>query len=258
VPITRVTFLAAAGALVALTAGCDSVTDTPSASPSLPGSTVTASTRPTPSRPADNGVAALPLKDAFARARAALAAARSVHLRADFGTGTGAGTVDVRILRGQGAVGSASFSGATVGLLRRGDTLYLHANAANWRKLGADAGGAQLLDGKYVRIPSSDKDFAELLDFTSVTGLAMLFEAPAGTPNVTVSWPRSTVRGTPVVEVGDPKQGAISIATTGQPYPLRVRATAGADRGSVEFMDYNRSVTLPTPAPSQIVTMPAS
>jgi hypothetical protein len=261
VRITRLTVLTA-GALVALTAGCGGTTTTPGAAlPTTGAATVSTTVSTTasspPPAPADNGIAALPVKEAFAKAQAALAAANSVRVSATFGSGTDAGTVDVRIVRGRGAVGTAIFSGAKVGLLRRADVVYLHADAANWLKLGAGADGANLLDGKYVKVPGNDKDFAELLDFTSVKGLAALFALPASVPNVAVSWPRTTVRGVPAVQVGDLKEGAIYIAATGKPYPLRARSTTGADRGSVEFLEYNRPVTLPTPAPNQIITLPA-
>jgi len=241
----------ALAALATLTAACTSsgqptgqASGTPSASRS--------------SNPAGNGVTTMKLNDLIKATSRALANAKSVRVTGDVGTGGDAVKLDVRITHGQGAIGTATFpGGASMGLLRLSNTIYLHGTAANWRQFGAGE-AATLLANKWVKLPANTPDLRDLLDFTELSGLAKLFTADPGTPNLAGHWPTAVVRGQQVVRIGDPKDGAFYVATTGKSYPLRLESTQGADKGTIDLAEYDKPVTIPHPPVNQIIELPAN
>jgi hypothetical protein len=251
---------AVAGALTVLTAlvagACTGGNSDPKAAASTPAPSVATSSKapPASTAPAANGIGALPLSQIFARTRAALAAAKTVHVSADVGTGSARIVITASVLGNQGAVGTMKMNGATMGFLRLGNTVYLHADAANWRKFGA-GDGAGLLAGKYVLMPAGE-DLTPLVEATSIASLARYFDVPAGAPATVVDWPKATVRGQQAIRLGDVADGAIYVATAGPPYPLRLQSTNPAFRSLIDLSDFNRPVTITKPPASQIVTAP--
>lgn len=256
--ITRTTL--AAGALVAAAALSVACTGGGGRSPGhAGGGTPTAgrSGSTSGSTSAGNGAVDMKLNDLITATSRALANARSVRVTGDLGTGADAMKIDVRITHGQGATGTVTFpNGASMGLLRLSDTVYLHGTAANWRAFGAGEAAA-MLAGKWVKLPTGDPDMRDLLDVTELSGLAKLFTPDTGTPNLAGHWPTAVVRGQQAVRIGDPKDGAVYIATTGKPYPLRLESSQGADKGTIDLAEYDRPVTIPRPPVNQIIELPA-
>jgi hypothetical protein len=246
----------AAGALVAsaaLSAAC-----TPGSNPAdhANGTGTATASRGGSGATADNGATDMKLHDLIIATSHALANAKSVHVTGNIG-GSDAVKFDVRITHGQGATGTATFpGGAAMGLLRLSNTVYLHGSAANWRQFGAGDAAALLAD-KWVKLPSKDPDLRDLLDITELSGLAKLLTPDAGTPNLPGHWPTAVVRGQRAVRIGDPKEGAIYIATTGKPYPVRIESTQGADKGTIDLAEYDRPVSIPHPPVNQIIELPA-
>ena len=248
--------LTALAGLTALITGCTTGNGSaPPAATSTASSASSSSTTAT-SAPAGNGVAALPVNELFAHTRAALAAASTVHVAADVGAGADRTVITASVRGNQGATGTVKLGAATMGFLRLGNTVYLHADEANWRTFGADPDGAALLAGKYVIMPDNGKDLGPLVEFTSMRGLAAFFTTPPGTPRVAVDWPKATVRGQQAIRIGDLTEGAIFVATVGPPYPLRLQSTNPKDRSLIDLSDYNRPVTLTKPPASQTLTLP--
>jgi hypothetical protein len=243
----------------ALLAGCDSgSTATPAATTPA---TSTAATTTGAAGPAGNGIAELPLPQVLTRVRTALGHASSVRVRTDLGTGKDRLVIDARIKGNQGATGTMLFGTAPMGFLRLGaKTMYLHGNAAAWRAAGADPASLSVLAGKWVLVPvaSADKDFAALVEFTSVGGLAAQLTDFPNPPKIAISWPKASVRGLPAIRIGDLATGALFVAASGQPYPLRLQSTAGTDKGVIDLLEFNAPVTLTTPPASQILTLPGS
>jgi hypothetical protein len=240
----------ALAALAALSAGCTSGQPSGHAGGGTPSAGRS-------STPAGNGVTEMKLNDLIKATSRALANARSVRVTGDVGTGSDAVKIDVRITHGQGATGTATFpGGASMGVLRLSNTVYLHGTAANWRQFGAGE-AATMLAGKWVKLPADTPDLRDLLDFTELSGLAKLFTPDEGTPNLPGHWPTAVVRGQQAVRIGDPKDGAVYIATTGNPYPLRLETTQGADKGTIDLAEYDKPVTVPHPPVNQIIELPA-
>jgi hypothetical protein len=98
-----------------------------------------------------------------AAAMKAADSASSVHIS---GAGTQAGkpiSMDLTIARGKGATGSISLNGAQFNLVLIGNTAYLRAGAAFWKKYGGSNGGiTQLLTNKWLKFSANNAQFGPL------------------------------------------------------------------------------------------------
>ncbi len=203
-------------------------------------------------RPAGNGVAALPPDQIVSRARLALSKAATVRIRADVRSAGQPVRMDLRIVGSRGAIGTMTVDGQTFQLLRIGKAAYIKATEAVWRKLGAGA-GASLLVGKWVKVSTKDKDFADVITFTDIAAFSkeVFDQGLVGTPASS----RVTLRGLDAVKLADPDGNSLYVAAgTGQPYPLRLQSLAPkSDSGTIDFLDFNRPVQLSLPPAGQVV-----
>jgi hypothetical protein len=245
---------AVAGALTVLIAACGGNSGSGPGSVAAPPKSTTA-TAPASTAPADNGIGELPMTQVLSKARAALAAAKTVAVVADVGAGAERSIINARVQGNQGASGTVRFGAATMSFLRLGGTVYLRADAANWRAFGAGE-GADLLADKYVIMPGGGKDLGPLVEFTSMKGLASYFATPPGTPDIALKWPTATIRGLRAIRIGELSEGAIFVAAVGQPYPLRIQSTNPKERSLIDLADFNKPVPLAKPPASQVITLP--
>jgi hypothetical protein len=237
----------AAAAATVLLAGCSQGTSGHASTSTQPGPGTSA---PKP-KPAGNGVAALPAAEIVTKAGQALRQAKTVRVSADLVNGTDKIKVDLRISGVKGATGTVSVGSAPFTILRIGATAYLKGDAATWTKAGAGQ-AAQMLAGKWIKVPTNDKNFAEFVKFTQVATLADLFVAAGGTADKATT----TLRGQAAVKLSDPDGSALYVATQGRPYPLRVQQAATAsDHGTVDFTDFDRPVTLTPPPADQVIDL---
>jgi hypothetical protein len=206
-----------------------------------------------PSTLAENGVADLSAKDILARAKKALGGARSVHIKGGGFSGGEQFALDMRY-GSDGATGSLTSNGQTIELLRVGETVYLKGSEAFWRSIGGGS-AAELLKGRYLKVPASTPDFAELAGFTNLTKNAEDLLSPDG--EVTKG-ERKTIRGVEAIGLNDSSKegGTLYIAVRGEPYPLQVvpRKDAKSDEtGSLDFYDYGVPVKVSAPPADQVV-----
>src|SRR5919198_313921 len=153
-PIRGVRLLAAVLAAVAFLAGCGSVSG--SGQPEASG--------PSGSASAANGIADLTAKEILARAEEALGSAKSVHIKGDGFSEGEQFAIDMQYGT-DAATGSLTINGQTIELLRVSDTVYFKGSAAFWRSIGGSS-AAELLKGRYLKVPATSPDFAELASFT--------------------------------------------------------------------------------------------
>jgi hypothetical protein len=253
----------------ALLAGCD---------PTSPPSTAT------PVAPTDNGVSALPPEEVLLRATSALVGSRSFHVKGDFVRGGELLSIDVRIegTNGRGTVVTTGVDGApgwTIEILRVGDDGYVKVPASHLPEFaqglmqhapmpGAPALPAidQLvaeLTGRYVKIRSGNLTFGPL---------ALVFDPVARQPIdparqlLQVAGPvtkgaTATVNGVPVIAITDQATadqcleigaqcGTIYVATTGEPYPIRIET--GDGHTALDFADFGAPVDVVPPTPLDI------
>jgi hypothetical protein len=191
-----------------------------------------------------NGVADKSPAEILTATKTATDGAASVHVAGSIVSGASPITLDMQLLAGKGGRGQLSENGLTFELIQVGGTVYIKGSPAFYKHIGG-AAAAQLLQGKWLKAPSSDADFASLSQLTDLRELVDQTLANHGTLKKTGT---TTVNGQKVVGITDTtKGGTLYIAATGKPYPIQISKT-GSGGGKITFDRWNKSVTLAAPA----------
>lgn len=192
-----------------------------------------------------NGVADKSPADILAATKVAADAAKTVHVSGSIVSNGSPITLDMNLLAGKGGRGQLSESGLAFELIQVGRTVYIKGSPAFYKKIGGTA-AAQLLQGKWLKAPASNSDFASL---SQLTDLRQLVDQTLETHGSSLTkGGSSTIAGQKVVGITDKtKGGTLYIATTGQPYPVQIVKT-GSSGGKITFDRWNSSVTLTAPA----------
>lgn len=192
----------------------------------------------------DNGVAGKSPADILAATKVASDAANTVHVSGSIVSGGSPITLDMNLLAGKGGRGQLSENGLAFELIQVGKTVYIKGSPAFYKKIGGTA-AAQLLQGKWLKAPASDADFASLSQLTDLRQLVDQTLENHGSSLTKIG--TSTIDGQKVVGITDKsKGGTLYIATTGRPYPIQI-AKSGSGGGKITFDRWNSSVTLAAP-----------
>jgi hypothetical protein len=191
-----------------------------------------------------NGVADKSPADILAATKVASDAATTVHVSGSIVSDGSPITLDMNLLAGKGGRGQLSESGLAFELIQVGETVYIKGSPAFYKHIGGTA-AAQLLDGKWLKAPASDSDFASL---SQLTDLRQLVDQTLASHGSLTKAGTSTIAGQKVVGITDKtKGGTLYIAATGQPYPVEI-SKAGSGGGKISFDRWNKTVTLSAPA----------
>jgi hypothetical protein len=190
-----------------------------------------------------NGVADKTPTEILAATKAATATATSVHVSGSIVSDKSPITLDMSLLAGKGGRGQLSENGLAFELIQIGGTVYIKGSSAFYKHIGGSA-AAQLLEGKWLKAPSSDSNFASLSQLTDLRQLVDQTLANHGSLKKTGT---TTVNGQKVVGVTDTsKGGTLYIATTGKPYPIEI-SKDGSGGGKITFNRWNGDVTVAAP-----------
>jgi hypothetical protein len=198
---------------------------------------------PTPSPTlADNGVSALAANEILEKAKTALGGAKSVRIKGSANENHEKVEFDFKI-SGDDIDARISGPGMTVEIIRIGVDTYMKADAL-WEALLA--GQPQILGvikGRYVKINVNDDRFKEFTELTDPEEIL----TPEGNMNKGAN---RTINGTPAIGLVDEKdESTLSIATVGEPLPLRVEEPAG---DTLDFA-YDEAVTITAPPATEVV-----
>ncbi|MEU7611245.1 hypothetical protein [Micromonospora sp. NPDC049204] len=197
----------------------------------------------------DNGVAALEPNEALQRATTAVQNAKSYRLAGDIVDDGQKMTLDLK-RTGTDLAGQVSTTEGTVELLAVGGQQYIRPDEKFWAKsAGAQASGeiVKMMGDKWAKVSKED-EFTQLFDVTNADALLK----PDGTMTKGEAKEINGMKTIGLVD-GD-KDGTLYIATTGEPYPVRVEGN-GADAGSqITFSDFGATFDeLKAPPADQIV-----
>ncbi len=191
-----------------------------------------------------NGVADKTPAEILAATKAASDTATSVHVSGSIVSGKSPITLDMSLLAGKGGRGNLSESGLPFELIQVGGSVYIKGSAAFYKHIGGTA-AAQLLQGKWLKAPSSSANFASL---SQLTDLRQLVDQTLKSHGSLKKGGTSTINGQKVVGITDTtKGGTLYIATTGKPYPIEI-SKDGSGGGKITFDRWNSAVTLAAPA----------
>jgi hypothetical protein len=191
----------------------------------------------------DNGVAAKSPSEIVAATKAAADSASSVHVSGSMVSEGAPLTLDMSLVSGKGGSGKISTKGLSVEVIVVGGAFYINGSSEFYRHFGG-AAAAQLLQGKWLKAPTSDREFASLSALTEVHKLLDSGLANHGTLS---KGSTSTIEGQKVIAVSDTtKGGTLYVATTGKPYPIQI-AKSGSEGGKITFNQWDVPVTLTAP-----------
>jgi hypothetical protein len=237
--------LAAVPAAVLLAAGCGS--DTTAGNGSL---APTTSTSASSSVAGGESIATLSADEILKKATAALQGAGSVRLEGEGGSGSKRFAIDLSY-SADNSTGKLGVNGQTIELRKLGQTVYLKGSREFWTSNGGEA-AAQLLTGKWLKTPLSDKRFSGLSELTDLSEAAKGILDPDGTITKGTEKTVNGVRCIGLVSSGK-DGGTLWVATTGEPYPVRIEPNAeSGEQGSLDFTGYGEPVTV-TPPPADLV-----
>jgi hypothetical protein len=185
-----------------------------------------------------NGEAKKSAEQVLTDAKAAAAGTAGVHIAGTFTDAKKTVALDLAVGKDSGK-GFIAQDGARADIARVGDTAYMRASTAFWRKF-AGAGAAQLLHDKWLKGSATKQPFAAFARFMSITGLLnVAFSSHGKLTNLG----EKTYKGQKVVAIKDAKDGSILyVAATGTPYPV-----AAVGGGAISFADWNKQVAVSAP-----------
>lgn len=190
-----------------------------------------------------NGVAGKTPNEIVAASKAAAAVAKSAHVSGSIVSAGSPITLNLDLSSGGGR-GQLALNGLGFELIQTGGTVYIKGSAAFYRRIGG-AAAAQLLQGKWLKAPTTAPEFASI---SSLTDLHRLVDAVLASHGTLVKTGTTTVNGTKVVGVSDRTQGGtLYVAASGKPYPVEI-AKSGAAGGTVSFDRWNEQVSIAPPA----------
>jgi hypothetical protein len=181
----------------------------------------------------------------LADAKAAATSASSAHVAGKLVSNGTRITLDLSLARDKGAKGSVSINGLGFDLVKIGDTAYIKGSDAFYRHFAGPA-IAQLIHGKWIKAPTTSKQFRSFAALASVSGI---FAEIAAHHGKLVNDGKTTYEGQPVVVIRDVSDGSkLYVAATGRPYPVAIVGGQSRQSGTVTFSDWNQPVSLSAPS----------
>ena len=204
--------------------------------------------------PTTNGVEKLAAREILDKATAAAKTASGAHVKGTFSDSGEVITLDMRYVSGKGAVGTLKNNGQTVELMRIGSSAYLKGDKAFWTAV-ANAEVAKIVAGKYVKVPSTSKDFASFSEFTDLSSLISSLKAD-GVLSKVAGKPVSGVATVGLKDDDPDNGGVLYIANVGQPYPMLLEPTKASTTGEgVAFDEWDKPTALTEPPAAQVVDL---
>jgi hypothetical protein len=194
----------------------------------------------------NNGVSKKSAADIVTAASAATGAAKSFTYGGKVSQDGTTTTMKLSVNTAGDGQGTVSQGGQPIKLVKVGDTVYFQATKAFWTK-NEGARAAQLIGNRWLSVPSSDSDFADILSLLDATQVAGQFSDISGTSFT--KGKTSTINGQPVIAVSGKDSsggGTVYVATTGKPYFIRVTSNGT----SLTFSNYNKPVNPSVPPKS--------
>ena len=187
----------------------------------------------------------------IAEATAGAAAAPSLRLTGTMEQQGQHMTIDVAVKRGQGCAGSFGMgSQGTLKLIMIGKTLYLNPDKQFWAANGGAGASAAvaLVNGRYLKVPASDKNMAGMADLCDVTKLIETGDHTYTKGAVT------TLDGRRVLAIKVSDGSTDYVTDTSKPQFVESFAPKGTKDGSGKaIMSVGAPVTLAAPPASQVI-----
>lgn len=201
--------------------------------------------------PTDNGISALAPNEILERSTTAVKNAKSYRIKGNIKTDEGNMDLDLRVA-GSDLGGRLTMDGATVELLAVGGQQYIRPDAKFWQQKSDSPEAAEnivkLMGDKWAKVPAGNKDFSDMF------GVASLDELLKPDGSLTKGESRD-IDGVKTIGLVDEsaKGGTLYVATTGEPYPIRVESKDTTE-GQLTFSDFGATFDdVQAPPEAQVV-----
>jgi hypothetical protein len=197
-----------------------------------------------------NGVASKSAAEIVTAARSAALSASGVHVSGRITSGGSPITLDLDLIAPRGGRGTLTDNGLGFELIQVGGTVYIKGSSAFYTRIAGPT-AAQLLQGRWLKAPTSSGQFSSI---ASLTDLNKLLSADLPDPRGLAKGKTTKLGGTPAIAVTDATKGeTVFVATTGRPYPLQL-VKNGKGGGQISLDRWNERVSLNAPADSIDIT----
>jgi hypothetical protein len=192
----------------------------------------------------DNGVAAKPAIQILAATRVAAQSASSVRITGRSSAGGATLTLSASLAKDRGHARISLF-GIGVEAIRVGDTLYIKGNRVFDTRLERTL-GVKVPVGAWLKGPASGPlgRFGSFTDMNRELAIILSGRGPI------TKGARVKLDGQPAIKLKETAKlytGALYVATTGQPYPIKL-LKSGRETGQTVFSGWNEPVTVSPPA----------
>jgi hypothetical protein len=148
--------------------------------------------------------------------------------------------------------GSITQNGQKIELINpSGASVYFRAPDALWRQVGGAAAVA-LLHGKWVKVPATDKRFAELAGSFDKDDFIAAMTSDGSSQRTLRKVGTRSVGGVPATEYKSSDGSQIYLAATGSPVILKIVNTSSGG-GTMTFSDYDKPYQFAPPPASETV-----
>lgn len=199
--------------------------------------------------PAGNGVAALTADEILTKSGEALKKAGSYHVKGGATSGGQSMAMDFRVAGADLAGKLTMRQGADVELLKVGGKQYMRPSEGFWSMVGMGATAKQVsaaLGTRWLEVPASNTDMSAIFQIWNVEELL----SPTGAAS---KGETADVDGKPAIVLtdSDSAESKLFVATTGEPYPLKVGNTTG---DALLFTEFGATFAeIAAPAPGQVI-----
>jgi len=207
----------------------------------------------TSAAPATNGVEALEAAQILDKSKAALKSATSFHTKGEMMSEGSKIGLDLKNA-GENVKADVSMNGAKVELLQVAGRRYMRPDAKFWVMFGGgQAQGAEiakLVGDRWVQAKATDKSTAGLFEIADVDSLL-------DTGGTLTKGAAKDFEGKPAIALVDKSDegGTLYVATTGEPYPLKLEAPNPAD-GGLTFSEFGATFAdLNAPAAADVLDL---
>jgi hypothetical protein len=190
-----------------------------------------------------NGLESKSPEAVVAAAKQAADSAATVHISGSIIAEGKPISLNMELVSGKGAKGHIALGGLGIDVVEVENAFYLNGSAGFYKHIAGSA-AAQLLQGKWLKAPTTSGEFAQL---AQLTNLSKLIDTTLSSHGALKRSGTTTLAGEKVVAVTDStKGGTLYVAATGTPYPLEIAKT-GTGAGQIRFSNWNKPVSLQAP-----------
>lgn len=206
-------------------------------------------------------------KEIEAKAKAAMTALTSLHVKGQIASKDGKISLDLAADKQGNCTGSVGVGGTgKAEILHTGEKTWMKPDAEFWKAIGTKEGGSakevaaatELFKGRYLLIPADDTE-SGASDFAAMCGLIEALTSDDSADSKVEKGAAGTTNGFKTFSLtatdADGEKSTLYVATEGKPYLVRMEQTEGSEPGEMNFSDFDKPLTVTAPPADEVIDM---